>query len=356
MGFNLKILKAGNGDCILIKDLISNDKKINILIDGGTGNTFKHKNKKGDLLKELEIIKNENGCIDLLILTHIDDDHIGGILKGFKKNELLHELTRKVWFNSGKLIFEKFHRSPDSSNFVYLSNHLGKKQGNTSINQGVTFESHLETLEIWEKEVILAGDTKKLFGATFTFLSPNIESLEKLLCKWKKEAPTSLTSSSSNDYNKTFDELLLNDKFKEDASIHNGSSLAFIFEHNEKRILFLGDAHDNIVVSGLKELIASGQSNYFDFIKLSHHGSEYNTSPEFLDLIECNNFILSTDASKHGLPNKKTLARIFKKFPNASIHFNYPEIIHPKIFTSEEIETYNNVNFKLSNKRDFVIS
>ena len=151
MGFNLKILKAGNGDCILIKDLISNDKKINILIDGGTGNTFKHKNKKGDLLKELEIIKNENGCIDLLILTHIDDDHIGGILKGFKKNELLHELTRKVWFNSGKLIFEKFHRSPDSSNFVYLSNHLGKKQGNTSINQCVTFESHLETLEIWEK-------------------------------------------------------------------------------------------------------------------------------------------------------------------------------------------------------------
>lgn len=356
MGFNLKILQAGNGDCILIKDLMDGDKKINILIDGGVNHTYRRKNRKGELLKELELIKEESGSIDLLIVTHVDEDHIGGILKGFKENGLLSKLTKKVWFNSGKIIFEKFDRTPDSSNFIHLVNNEGKEQGNTSIGQGVTFESHIKKLKIWDEEVILSGEVKKLFGATFTFISPTVEKLEKLLCKWEKEAPRSLTSSDKNDYNKTLEELLQEDKFQEDTSIHNGSSLAFIFEFEGKRILFLGDAHNNIILSELRKIIKDGQSNKFELVKLSHHGSEHNTSPDFLDLIDCKEFIISSDTSRHGLPDKRTLARIFNKIPDATIHFNYPEIITSKLFTSNELETFKASGFRLSDKREFVVS
>ena len=88
-----------------------------------------------------------------------------------------------------------------------------------------------------------------------------------------------------------------------------------------KKLCYLGDAHDHVVVDSLKQLFAKGFTNQFDFVKLSHHGSQYNTSSEFLYLINCDNFVVSTNSAKHGLPNKLTLARIYQEKPNATIHF-----------------------------------
>lgn len=79
----IKVFPAGAGDCILL-DFIKEDYQI--LIDGGYAETYRKY-----LNKYLTELKTQGKKINLLIITHIDNDHIGGIQafleeNGFAKN------------------------------------------------------------------------------------------------------------------------------------------------------------------------------------------------------------------------------------------------------------------------------
>ena len=62
----IKVLKAFEGDCIIIRTDDLDGNCFNILLDGGTPGTF-----KTSLRKELEYFEDEKLSIDLLILTEI---------------------------------------------------------------------------------------------------------------------------------------------------------------------------------------------------------------------------------------------------------------------------------------------
>jgi hypothetical protein len=66
---NLRVFQAGKGDCLL---LTSRDGK-RVLIDGGMPDAYRE--HVAPALGEL------GGSIDLLYVSHIDDDHIGGVLE-----------------------------------------------------------------------------------------------------------------------------------------------------------------------------------------------------------------------------------------------------------------------------------
>jgi len=357
MSFNVSIVQAEHGDCILIQGDFDGQPR-NILIDGGPSRTYEYRRRPGALKKALQSIRDSGQKIDLLILSHVDDDHIAGLLSGFKNGGLLEKLTEKIWFNSGKLIFESFNKTFDSSNLIDFD---GSRTGTdasslTSIGQGAKFEDYISERGIWQYELIKAGQVRNLFGIKFTILSPNSEKLEKLLIKWDREEPDSLTSGTDKDYKKSFDELLLNDEFSEDESIHNGSSIAFVFEYLGKRILFLGDAHNDVIIDSIRDLGHSEDNPLLlDYVKLSHHGSKYNTSPEFLKLICCQNFIISTNGNRHGLPNKLTLARIVDRFPRANLLFNYPDLIDDVFDQTEQLEIHNKAYTVGDCDQDFVL-
>ena len=97
---NIKFLKANNGDSILISFHDSEEVKRNILIDGGMPQTYYNsgQNNNGDLYYTIEDIKTRGESIDLLVLTHIDEDHIGGILKWIEFDEEAHQIIKKVCF------------------------------------------------------------------------------------------------------------------------------------------------------------------------------------------------------------------------------------------------------------------
>ncbi|MBI6504407.1 MBL fold metallo-hydrolase [Proteus mirabilis] len=340
---SVRVLKAKNGDCILLS-WVHDGTKRNILVDGGKSSVYKTVVQKGELYKALKKLRDNGERVDKLILTHVDDDHIGGLIKGFETGELLTDLCDSIWFNSGRLIKRGFNAESISSNELYLERR-NRKDGETGVKQGVTLEERITELGIWDEELIVSGHSIEFYGAKITVLSPTLEKLSKLLHKWEKEAPRSVTSASVKDYKVGIDELTKDDVFEGDTSIHNGSSIAFIFEYMSKNILLLGDAHDDVICDSLSEMVSSkgNEGSYektlkMDCVKLSHHGSKYNTSYDFLRLIECKNFIISTDGSLHGLPNKLTLARIIKTIDKPSLIFNYPQLIN-KIFTKEEQET-----------------
>ncbi len=339
MALELKILQAEHGDCIVITVEFEGEYK-NILIDGGPAQAFEIQSMPRALQLNLNDIRMNKQKIDLLILTHVDDDHIGGILAGFNKHGYLTELTQEVWFNSGQLIFNHFNTPIDDSNFVMLKDSDGS---NTSTGQGIRLENYLTgrmndvNKAIWSHPIIQAGDELERFGCKFTILSPSLLKLKNLLIKWEKDRVGANTSAPNKDYDESLEGLLIADKFKEDRRPHNGSSLAFIFEFQNKKILFLGDSHPSIIVASLLELGFSTENRLqVDYVKVSHHGSKANTCDDLLALINCENYIISTNGNYHGLPNKRALARIINHFPSANLMFNYPDLIG-QIFRDEEL-------------------
>ena len=335
----ISFLKANNGDAIHIS---YNGK--NIIIDTGVGSTYSskvgHGAKRYGQLKDVidEIISKEEK-IDLLVITHWDDDHIGGVLRWFNEDiESAKALIKQVWFNSGILINKYFDSQDASENNDMLN--ISNNNPNTSIRQGIAFEKYLIDNDL-SYEIISTKNNKIDFcdNIKFTILSPTVDKLKKLLTVWKK-SPYNPHTSISTDYDKSFIELLQNE-FKEDTKIHNGSSIAFILEIEGKKMLFLGDSHPSVIVNNLKGLgYSKGNKLDIKFVKVSHHGSKANTCDELLELINCDKFIIITNGSKHGLPNKETLAKIINKHHNCKIYFNYPNL-KDKIFTENELDDFS---------------
>lgn len=76
--------------------------------------TYFGSGKYGDLHKTVEEIKDRKEKIDLLILTHIDGDHIGGLKKWFEMDKNAFDIISKVWFNAGKTIANHFNQEENT--------------------------------------------------------------------------------------------------------------------------------------------------------------------------------------------------------------------------------------------------
>ena len=155
---NFKILKAFNGDSILIKSLTSKDEEFTLLIDGGTSSTFSY-----TLKKELIQLKK----INIVILTHIDSDHIGGLINFFKSSLIESVEIDEIWINSPELI--------DVNNGGLISYNQAKKLKDLILEKKP--DSKIRT--ITTKDRVISFDNIK-----FTILSPTPEILNDLYAKW----------------------------------------------------------------------------------------------------------------------------------------------------------------------------
>lgn len=338
MAINIKFLQGYNGDCILISFKNTTNSIKNILIDGGTGNTYAKRLKAGELKKEVLSLIEKNQVIDLLVITHIDDDHIGGVLKMFEDKKLDKSIIKKVWFNSGKSIAKHFNSEGEfEERDIELSIYNNR---DASVRQGVNLDVFLSNLGCWDYRLIKKGLIEEIDNCKITVLSPNTNGLRNLHSKWETEKPESLeTSSKETDYNLSIRELIENeDLFEEDKSVPNGSSIAFLMEIEDKKLLMLGDAHPSVVAETLQEIGYSADKKLkLDLLKVSHHASKKNTNMELLELIDCDSYVTLTNSLKHGLPDKITFARIIKNNPDSTLLFNY-DIVN-KIFTEEDLNS-----------------
>ncbi|WP_159020296.1 ComEC/Rec2 family competence protein [Algibacter sp. L3A6] len=346
----IKFLKAFNGDSIWIS-FKDNGTHKNILIDGGVGDTYKStSNVKGELFSLIEQIKKDKQFIDLLILTHFDDDHIGGVLRWMNKDKEASKLIKKVWFNSGKEIAKKFESDENKELDIEIID--GADDFHTSPKQGIKFEKYLRDNNLWEGKIIEQGGEFDIFGLQFKILSPNKEKLDKLLKLYKKQKDY-FTSGGEFDFQTSLKEFIDEEnkpgfKFKEETRVANGSSIALIMENKGKSYLFLGDAHPSVVVEGLNNF-GYNKNNVLnaEFMKVSHHGSKYNTSKELLEIVRTDKYIISSNATKHGLPNKRTIARIINNNPDAFIYFNYN--LKDDIFSEQDWIDYPSFKSKMQN-------
>lgn len=337
MGVSVRVLEANHGDCILISHEGASGN-FNILIDGGTSTTFRYGERQryeGALCKALDALKSKGQSIDLAVLTHIDDDHIHGLIKAFETPGYLNELVKSIWFNSSRLITQHFNIAEISENNILLTD----DSPHTSVRQGKELETLLDEIGCDRASLIMTGQVHYVGPFTLKILSPGQSQLGKLLHKWPSEVESSTTASHDNDYHLSLEEIWAADKFESDLSVYNGSSIAFLLEVDNTKMLFLGDAHDQVVVENLKELGFSETNKLqLELVKISHHGSQYNTSSEFLSLLNSSRYIISTNGARHGLPNKRTIARIIKE-TDGQVCFNYSEVMK-SLLLAHEVKSY----------------
>jgi hypothetical protein len=116
--------------------------------------------------------------------------------------------------------------------------------------------------------------------------------------------------------------------FREDDRPANGSSIALLLEYAGHRLLLPGDAHPSDLVEGLSKLgFSAGSPVELDAVKLAHHGSRANTSPELLALMRCDRYLVSTNGEAFNHPDKECLARVIwanQDRPGTTLFFNYP--------------------------------
>lgn len=339
-----QFLPAVNGDAIWINFFGEDGQTKNIIIDGGTSDTYCQKDKKGKIIfgalaEAIEFIRDKEQKIDLLILTHVDNDHIQGLTTWFENDPLATDLIGTVLFNSGQLIFDYF-KKPD-----ILENHLKLTPSyltDTGIEEGVTFEKKIKKAKIWTEKLVKVGQTIDFYGVQLRILSPDDSGLEALLTKWSDEAPESITSRAT-DYKPSLLSHLETDRFSKDRSVHNGSSIAFILTYKTKHMLFLADAHPDKIIKGLKNFGFSEDNKLqCEFVKMAHHGSKYNTKKELLRLFEAPIYVISSDGSGSALPHKQCLARLIDEKKSLSLYFNYDHLAD-EIFSRDDLAAFPNL-------------
>jgi beta-lactamase superfamily II metal-dependent hydrolase len=375
MDISIIAFPALNGDCFLI-----NAGETNILIDGGYVNTY-YEYLKPSLLE----LASQGKELSLAIVSHIDGDHISGILKFIEENENANIIpVGSIWHNT----FRHLHQNEQKISSTKETYAFGdiKKENITSLDKEISASqgSSLGAMLLkynypWNthsngKAITVETGNPVLIdkNARIILLSPDNNKLKYLTRYWRRELYKNGyldTSHSPEFWDDAFEFLLAQEKqelryveqqvshqkslnfhklkvtpFVQDTSPTNGSSISFILQILDRTMLFLGDSHPDLIVEQLKKYFAKDEFPvFFDVIKLSHHGSFSNNSPELLEMIDSDKYIISTNGKTYNHPDAETLAWIITKKGSIQrkLYFNYPLDICNKLSSMELKKKYN---------------
>jgi hypothetical protein len=324
--FRIEMLPAQHGDALWI-EYGDEHGTHRILIDGGPVPTYKF------LEQRIDRVPGDERFFELVVLTHVDADHVEGLVRLFAEKPLPFSVD-KVIFNGWRQM-EKSHGLLGALQGEFLSALLVDRTPNAWDPDAppwvVLGKGELPVIE-------LPG------GMRLTLLSPSPDKLKAMAAEWKKsiakegfepgdleqawEALASrkkfLPKKGLLGVSRGLD-LMLKEQFKIDAAKANGSSLAFLAEFGGKSALLLGDAHPDVVAASVKRLIKKRKLKKLPVgaVKVAHHGSKNNTNEDLLSLIDSPTYLISTNGAQFKHPDKACIARILKFGKPETMVFNY---------------------------------
>lgn len=322
--FTIEMLAAGNGDCLWVEFGDPASPKV-MLIDGGVEDT--------EAALRAKIATRTAGGkslhIELVVCTHIDNDHIEGLL-GLLKDLPPRVRIGDIWFNGRKQL---------KDNPAILG-----------VTEGETLSDLLEDRKLpWNlgvkgKALVIPDDGLlpefPVGGMTLTLLSPTSTALAELRRKWASIAPWHDAGSDTapaggavlggptmpQDMDSLKAMADIGASGHKDNSVTNGSSIAFLAEYDGHSCLFAADAHANILLSSVRRLCESRNISRLKVgaLKLSHHGSKNNTSKALLEQLDTGKYLVSTSGRQHEHPDVQAIARILcYSRQSATLYFNY---------------------------------
>lgn len=309
MTLRIELLPAGYGDAILLAYGKGATPQHHILIDAGQATTAK------SVLKRLKTLREAGGVIDLFVVTHIDNDHIGGALK-LLNDPAVAAMIKSIWFNG----------------YVHLDTAaglLGPIQGEKLTRQivelGLDWNAgwpHAVGSGVGGPVVVTKPKSCKLPGkAKALVLSPTPQKLARLRVEWKEvvEAAGLRPDQDATEEPAVVAPGLLGGKLADladdrtpmDTAAANGSSISFVFEYGGKRVLFGADAHPDVLTAGLAQL--TEKPYRLDACKLPHHGSKGNVTVGLVEALDCPLWLVSSNGVRFRHPDDAALARVILK-------------------------------------------
>jgi len=319
MTFTLEALEAKHGDSLLLH--WGNERLI--VIDGGPSGVFRK-----TLLPRLEAIREERDLetlpIRMVMVSHIDDDHINGVLQMISKLAGLQEQHKPLpydittlWNNSfddllGNEADELVASLKTAANAASNSNFSASLpvQRETalvlaSVNQGRQLRDAANRLGVGVNDgfknlvMVPAGEKSRVFdagdGLKLTVLGPDEERVKALQEEWDKQIKKSGVAKIA--------------EFA-DESVFNLSSITVLATFKKKTMLLTGDARGDYVLAGLRraKLLKNGKI-HVDLLKIPHHGSDNNVDTDFFRSITADHYVVSGDG-EHGNPEVSTFQMI----------------------------------------------
>jgi hypothetical protein len=264
--------------------------------------------------------------LPLVVCSHIDDDHIGGLLDLFRSTQQWqHDVVsvQCLWHNSFTELFaepdqQKLGRFlaglPDIKRYASkqvrdtwennITENIELMFAISSVQQGDQLYKLAQaagaTLNCGFDGLVVApanGVATKSFGdLRLTLIGPDQDLLDQLRKEWQKtKHELEVTAAVAK---------------PDDRRIANLSSIVFLAEYDGKRILLTGDARSDYICAGLERagLLRTGEAldKPLDILKVQHHGSGHSTSQNFFARVPANNYVISANG-KDGNPDDVTL-------------------------------------------------
>lgn len=338
MIFTLEALEARQGDALLLHWGAPGEPRL-IVIDGGPRGIYRRSVKPR--LEELRAAREEPDeplPVEILMVSHVDDDHIAGVLDLTAELIDLDEQQKPLpwdvltlWHNS----FDDILNNEGEELLAALSATLGPVVASgvvpaglpihreaalvlANVRQGRVLRQNAEKLSLLVNDPFVhpadlerpglvratAGEPAKVEldgGLTLRVIGPTQDRLEALQAEWDRELPAILAkerAAREEAAAAAFD----------DASVPNLSSIVVLAEADGRKMLLTGDARGDFVLDSLEAtgLLEPGGSLELDLLKMPHHGSFRNVEDVFFERLPAQHYVISANG-QHGNPDLPTL-------------------------------------------------
>ncbi len=265
---HLVFCDVGQGDATLITAGFTQ-----ILIDGGRG---------GEVMSCLEEhLPFWDRRIELLVATHADADHIGGLDDVLAEYEVSQIMTTEFAKDTDTFL--------DFKKEVEEELRLGAVLKKPILGQQISFSQEASRSK-WIKK----GQLPEI---TFSVISPQVETLE--LALQNQQNPEDTLSDSSQVLGVSLD----------DSFDYNDLSIAALLEVGEVKVLLMGDLEQN----GELALINSNLLDRVDILKVGHHGAKTSSSLEFISQVRPETSLVSVGGNNsYGHPSPEVIDRLMQ--------------------------------------------
>ncbi len=312
MSFTFEALNAGPGDCLFLHHGPSGDRA-HVVIDAGVRATWacSLEPRLQELRREHALEERESLPLELLVVSHIDEDHIQGAAA------MLEALSRdgrgtppwkvqSLWCNT----FDEDPTTDDVEALVMASGgaagvadgrqlrdlavRLGNRRNGHPLDpRKKPFRSSFVARTPTDVPRIVLGDL------TLTVLSPTAAELKRQQKEWdsyvKAHPPRARGGVTATDSDR-------------DNKAPNLSSISLLAEAAGRRVLLPGDGRADQIVDGLKKagMMDEREQCKVDVFKMPHHGSIRNVDAPLLKKVQATNYVFSGNGS-NGNPDLATL-------------------------------------------------
>jgi beta-lactamase superfamily II metal-dependent hydrolase len=364
----LTAFQSDKGDCLLLENT-SGTKRI--LVDGGMSVSY-----NAHVAAAMGELRAAKKALDVVYISHIDQDHIGGILKMLDDEAAwrIHEFqkttnknkkskppkvprppkVREIWHNAFHELLKKnagpiedalaamapilagsdlaeirdeaFTQSDLITSIgeaIQVSRRISPKQLNIPLNP--RFGGKLMMLRKNQKPI-------KMGGLTITIIGPTGKHLEELQGEWNtwlRSVEGKAQLKKIRDAARRTEELLGASEFDnllaslrlqaesfgdpKEVTAPNLASLTLLVEDSATSLLLTGDARGDQIVDGLKQAgRLNGGTFEVDVLKVPHHGSENNIDSDFVETVIARDYVFCGNGFRDN-PNTDVIGMMFRR-------------------------------------------